>query len=101
MRYEVMTKMTEDDGHGNIIYDPRTINWNKFIFSSGYFKHIIAKGESLKPYLISYKYYKNVIYEDIILLVNHIKNPFELREGIELRIPKLKDIRDFVLKNKK
>ncbi len=101
MRHQLMTVLTQDDGYGNTIHDSRSINWNKFIFPNGYLKHVIAKNEILKPYLISYKYYKTIIYEDFILLVNNISNPFDLREGIEIKIPKLDDIKAFVLENKK
>lgn len=95
-----MSKITDDD-NGNTIYDPRSIDWNTFTFPSGYYKHIVAQHEILKPYLISYRYYKTVIYEDFLLLVNNVSRPFSLREGIELKIPKLEDIKSFILANKK
>lgn len=101
MRFELMSKITDNDGYDNVIYNSRSVDWNKFTFPNGYYKHIVAKGEPLKPYLISYKYYKAVIYWDFILLVNNIKNPFLLREGVEIKIPKLVDIRSFILENKK
>jgi hypothetical protein len=96
-----MSKITNDDGYGNTIYNPRSIDWNTFTFPSGYYKHVVSQHEILKPYLISYKYYNTVIYENFLLLVNNVSQPFNLREGVELKIPKLIDIQNFILLNKK
>lgn len=99
MRYDLMNKIGDDNDI--TFYDPRSIDWNKFTFPNGYYKHILTSVDILKPYMISYKYFKTIAYEDFILLSNHIGNIFDLRAGIEIKIPKIEDIRTFLLENKK
>ena len=82
-------------------YDSRSIDWNKFTFPNGYYIHILTSIDILKPYMISYKYFKTTAYEEFILSANHIGNIFDLRAGIEIRVPKLEDIKSFILENKK
>jgi len=82
------------------IRNSRSINWSKFTWKSGYHSHILTEQEIYKPYLIAYKYYGEVEYEDIILLLNNIEHIFDCRPGIKLRIPKINDIDDFLLENK-
>jgi len=83
------------------IYDPTSINWKTFTWASGYYTHSLTEIEILKPYLISYSYYETVAYEEIILLLNGIQDIWAVVPGTEIRIPKLDDLRNFLIKNKK
>jgi hypothetical protein len=101
MRNSLMSVLLEDVEKGITLYDPLSIDFKKFTWPSGYYPHKISKTEIAKPYLISYAYYGTVDYEDIILLLNNIEDPFEMVPGKELRIPKLVDLEAFILKYKK
>lgn len=83
------------------IYDARTIDWSTFTFTNGWYTYIVTELDLLKPYMISFAYYNDISYEDIILLVNNIEDPFEMVVGSELKIPKLDDIKSFILVNSK
>lgn len=78
------------------IYDSTTINWNDFLWSNGYYVHTLTKAEILKPYLLSYQYYGNSIYEDIILLLNEIEDIWNIPVGTEIKIPKIQDLKTFI-----
>jgi len=99
IRYNLMKVVKEENDI--TFYDLLSIDWNKFIFPSGYLKHIITTFEVYKFYMISYKYYRTTLYEDFLLKCNKIANPFDLRSGIEIKIPYLQDIKTFLLENKK
>ena len=103
IRYKLMDKLEEssENIHDVNIFDPTSVDWNTFKYTSGYYPHKITSFEIMKPYLISYAYYGTVNYEDAILLVNKIENIWDVVPGTEIRVPKLQDIRTFVLENKK
>ena len=83
------------------IYDPTSIDWRTFSWSGGYYTHSLSENEILKPYLISYAYYETVAYEEIILLLNGVEDIWAVVPGTEIRIPKLGDLRNFLINNKK
>ena len=85
----------------DIILDSRSLKWRDFQFTNGYTKHYITESELLKPYLISYAYYDTPEYEDEILLINNIQDPYEVVPGTEIKIPKVQDIRQFILDHTK
>lgn len=95
-----MTLLDTDVTNNIQVYDPLTVDWSKFQWKNGFYIHKITIKEIEKPYLISYAYYKNIEYEDIILLVNNIQNVWEVVPGKELKIPKIDDIKNFILLNK-
>ena len=83
------------------IYDSTTIQWNTFDWGRGYYLHKLTSNEILRPYLVSYSYYGTIDYEEILLLLNNIEDIWAVVPGTEIRIPKLDDIRSFLIKNKK
>lgn len=89
-----------DDADGIIIRDSTSIRWKDFPWTNGYFKHKIAKAEIERPYLISSLYYGSTEYWDIILLVNNIEDIFEVIPFSEIFIPKLEDIKTFIVNNR-
>jgi len=99
MRYKLLKKITSENGID--IYSPSSVEWHKFNFANGFKKHIVTQDEIYKPYLISYRYYNSVNYDDIILLVNNTDDIFKFEPGIEIKIPYLEDIEKFILENKK
>jgi hypothetical protein len=86
---------------GDVIRDSTSINWKNFQWTNGYYIHKISKREMQRPYLIAASYYGDVEYEDIILLLNNIEDPFEMVPESEIYIPKLEDINQFILDNRK
>jgi hypothetical protein len=83
------------------IYDPSSLDWSTFAWDNGYHMHKLSEQEILRPYLVSYTYFGTVGYEEILLLLNSIDDVWTLVPGAEIRIPKLADIRTFIIKNKK
>jgi hypothetical protein len=99
MREKVQS--TLDITNNITIKDPTSILWSSFKWTNGYFSHKITKKEIERPYLISYAYYGIVDYWDIILLLNNISDIFEVIPESEIFIPKLVDLKTFILENKK
>lgn len=81
------------------IIDSRSVNWGNFVFTNGYKTHYITQDELLKPYLISFGYYNVADYEDVILLINNIEDPYEVVPGTLLLIPDIRDVKQFILDN--
>jgi hypothetical protein len=98
MRYDIQSVLTTINDV--IVYDPTSVNWNEFVFTNGFFEHMITKAEILKPYLISYSYYGNTDYIDLILLINNVENIFEIPPGSIIKIPKREDLEKFILDKK-
>lgn len=96
MRENIYKKMQTTDGVW--LYDPTSVDWSKFEWNNDYIKHFISKEEVSKPYLISYAYYGSIDYEDILLLINNIANIFEVVPDMEIKIPNIRDIKNFLLK---
>jgi hypothetical protein len=86
---------------GDIIRDSTSVNWKAFQWTNGYYVHKVSKKETQRPYLISQAYYGTVEYEDIILLLNNIEDSFEMTAEVEIYIPKLEDIKQFILSNRR
>jgi len=83
-----------------VIKDSTTVNWGAFKWTNGYYIHYITKLETERPYLISYAYYGVNDYMDVILLVNNIPDIFECVSGKKIYIPKIEDIKTFILESK-
>lgn len=88
-----------EDSSDYTIIDSRSVNWSAFEFKNGFIRHFISADETLKPYLISSLYYSTVDYEDEILMINGISDPFDLIPGVEIRIPDINDLKQFILDN--
>lgn len=96
-----MSILSTEVSENIVIYDPMSVDFTKFTWINGYYLHKITASEIIRPYMISYAYYGTIIYEDEILLLNKVDDPFSLVIGKELRIPKIEDLKDFILKNRK
>ena len=73
--------------------------WSKFEFLNGYYTHVVTLDETQRSYLISEKWFSSVEFDDLILIINNIENPFTLRPKQVLKIPKEVDIRKFIKDN--
>ncbi len=100
MRYKVFKELFQDTTNNITFYDPTSIKWKDFPWNNGFMIHQITKQEIEKPYLISYKYYKTVDYEDIILLLNDISNIWQVVPGKKIKIPTLENLTSFLLQIK-
>jgi hypothetical protein len=80
-----------------MIYNPMSVDFSKFEYTSGYYNHRLTQIEIEKPYLLSLQYFGEVSFEDIILLINNIPDIFEVPVGTEVKIPKLQDVQSFLL----
>ena len=87
---------TLETSNGITIFNSQGIDWSSFTFTHGYTKHIVTSAECLRFYLVSQAYYGDVIYEDILMLVNNIVDPFEIVPGSTIKIPALQDINAFI-----
>lgn len=99
LKYTLMDKL--DETTDNIIYDPTTLNSSTFNFTNGYYKHVLTQREKEKPYMLSYIYYGTVTYENLLLLINGIKDIWEVPVGTKIRIPKLEDLKKWIKDNRK
>jgi hypothetical protein len=58
----------------------------------GYLEYKIQKGEEMRIDLVCKSIYNNVDYVDILLSVNRITNPLNIKEGVVILYPPLKEI---------
>lgn len=98
MREKVLESLDETDNI--IIRDPCSVSWKSFAWTNGYYIHRITKSEIMKPYLISFAYYGTIEYEDLILLLNNVRDPFKMVPDSTLYLPKLADIKTFIADNR-
>lgn len=99
IQYKLQDILYQDENY--TIHDPLSINWNNFLWVNGYFPHKVSSMDIIKPYLISFAYYGNGDYENIILLLNNIENPWDMVPETEIKIPKKIDLDEFILANQK
>jgi len=99
IRYTMMDIL--DDTTDNVLYDPTTLDVSSFNFSNGYYKHVLSQKEKEKPYMLSYAYYGTIAFEHLILLINGIKDIWEIPVGTKIKIPKLGDLKTWIKENRK
>lgn len=97
LRYKLETKLLDNVDYK--IYNPLSIDWRKFRWSQGHYKHYISQEEIYKFYTVSLIYYGVMDYVDIILLLNNIPSEFDLYPGTEIWIPKIEELKQFILEN--
>lgn len=97
MRYKLQTII--DDTGTVTIYDPNSIDWSIYNWTTGYYKHYVSEMDIIKFYNIPFYYYNNVDYEDILLLLNGIENPWDLYPGVVIKVPKLDELDNFIVNN--
>jgi hypothetical protein len=99
MREKVYSELLNSNEYA--IVDSTTCDWSTFSWDNGWYEYRVTQADLLKSYFISYKYYQTVDYEDIILLLNNIGDPFEMVVGSLIKVPKLNDVKAFILTNSK
>ena len=90
-----------DSSNDVTIYNPLSIDWSKFKFYNGYYTHLLTQLEIEQFWTISYAYYGDIKFEEIILILNGIEDLFDLEPGANLIIPKEEDLREFILQETK
>jgi hypothetical protein len=82
------------------ISDPCSVDWNQFNITEQTTTYTVTSFDRVKPYYISQLFYGSIEYLDIILLINHVDDPFNMRIGLQLIIPSVNDINSFILSQK-
>ena len=90
-----------DSSNGVEIYDPFSFDTSDFQWKEGYTIHIVNQWDVFKPYRISRLYYGTVEYTNIILTLNNIGDPFELKPGFKMYVPNITELRQYLLTKKK
>lgn len=93
MRYDILERTNLEEGVQ--FYDLSSVDWGKFKFNK-VIDYTLDISDVTKPWLISYKFYRNLDYEDILFLINGIENPLELSIGQVIKIPPIQDIENFL-----
>jgi hypothetical protein len=78
------------------IYDFWNIDFSEFKIKRMPKIHKVSRADVENPERIIYENYGDYIFEDIIYLINNIENPLNLRVGIELILPDVNDILEFL-----
>jgi hypothetical protein len=83
------------------MYDLLSIDWTSFEYINGFETRILSQQDIESFWNVSYEYFGTVKFEDILLRLNNIENPFELKIANTIYIPKEEDLKNFILKNTK
>jgi len=73
----------------------KSLFYKKIKLSTPYILHVVDKLEEYKPYLITEKYGLEKDYWEILLRVNKVTNPFNIKEGRVLIIPKIEELNNY------
>lgn len=95
MRYTLYTKKRfpiEFEGREMPSYSLLDINWTRLRKLSQNKKHKLDKGDIENLNKVSVKHYGSYDFTDIILLLNHVSDPFSLKVGDILMIPPKRDL---------
>lgn len=80
------------------MYNLRSVDWREFEFTNGYIPHRLSSQEVDKFYLVTKQYLGELFNEDLILLINGIADPTDLKVGQVIKIPKAEDLDAFLNK---
>lgn len=96
IRYNYL-KFIQKDQNSNIdLYNLTSIDWNKFKFKQGYQTYNLSFADVDRFYLVTEKFYNNLFNEDLLLLINRIADPTDLKIGQQILIPSIDDINEFI-----
>jgi|SRR5271157_2122679 len=104
LRYKLMETINHDipdDIAMFSIQDPLSIDWLSFQFTGNEQKYSLTQNDIDRPDLLSYTFYGTCDYQDIIFLINNIGNLFDLIPKTIILIPDIKDLKNFMLQNRK
>lgn len=99
--YIYMTLLEKNNELNVDIYDPFSFDTSDFQWREGFEKHIVTEWDIFKPYRISRLFYGTIEYTDILLLLNNVSDPFELKPGFVIYVPNLNELRQYLLSKKK
>lgn len=96
LRYNYLKFIQKDQSSNIDLYDLTSINWAKFKFKQGYQIYNLNFADVDRFYLVTEKFYNNLFNEDLLLLINRIADPTDLKIGQQILIPNIDDINDFI-----
>ena len=103
IRYIVMKELTQnitEELNMFTIHDPLSIDWSTYNFSGNEEIYMLGEEDIKRPDLLSYKFYNTVIYQNIIFILNNIGDILNTPSKTQIKIPKIEDLKTFLLKNK-
>lgn len=83
----------------NGLYDLTKLTFKTKFEGISYGDYVVQKGENMRIDLICYSIYNNVDNIDILLNVNNISNPLNIKEGTVIKYPDLSSIDEFKVIN--
>ena len=86
---------------GVFVYDPFSLNLSDFKWQNGFQKYVVQEKDVYKFYRVSESFYGTAEYEDIILLINNIEDPFDLTPGAVIFLPDLTELKSYLLTKQK
>lgn len=99
MRFDFLRKIntifSPIDDVGIDIYDTLNVRWQDFPFVNGYRTYTITNQDAKKPWLVAYNNGIPYLYEDVLFLINGVRDQLNLVSGQVLKIPPLGDIQSF------
>lgn len=86
-----------EDEDSNFYYDPAWECPFEYTFQPGDKMHTVTAADDGRPDLIAWRYYRDVKLWWIIAWVNRVLHPInEIRAGIQLIIPSLEHVREYL-----
>jgi len=83
----------------NGLYDLTKLTFKTKFEGISYGDYVVQKGENMRIDLVCYSIYNNVDNIDILLNVNNISNPLNIKEGTIIKYPNLSSIDEFKVIN--
>lgn len=96
IRFNYLKFLGKDKNSDINLYDLTSINWNKFKFVNGYRVYNLTFADVDRFYLVTQKFYNNLLNEDLLLLINRIADPTDLKIGQQILIPDINDVNNFL-----
>mgnify|MGYP006449688921 CR=1 FL=1 len=98
MRYQLYERVDTIDEDIEV-FDLFSVDWSNFSFDNGFKRYRINEQETIKTYMISYNNYGTTKYDDILLLINNVSDPTDLKANSVFYIPRKGDIQKFIERN--
>lgn len=100
-RYFYMSLLESNNPVEVNVYDPLSLDFSDFPWKNGWEEYRVQDADIRKFYRVSQMYYGTPEYEDILLLINNIADPFELIPGTIVFIPEFNELKSYLLKKRK
>jgi hypothetical protein len=94
-RYSFLSQTGTDTATDFQTFDFLAARWTAFEFINNEISYTLSEPDTRKFYNVSQTFYGTVEYEDLLLYINGIADPFNLIPGTTIRIPSITDILAF------